>query len=72
MSAVHGKSRSDLGLKHVLASMLVAFSGLPYDKFFEQNNQDSTHEGRNWWGYIDRRGGKFNPAVGVETDDPQN
>ena len=60
MSAVHDKSRSDLGLKHVLASMLVAFNGLPYDKFFEKNNRDSKNKGRNWWGYIDRRGERFN------------
>ena len=60
MAGVHGKSRSELGLPHVLASMLVAFNGLPYEEFFEKINRDSIEQGRNWWGFISRRGERFN------------
>ena len=60
------------GVEHVLASILVAFNGLPYDKFFEKINRDSITEGRSWWGYIDRRGERFNPVVDVEAEGPEN
>ena len=60
MSAVHGKSRSELGLPQVLASMLAAFNGKSYEDFFQQINRESYKEGRKWWGYIDRRGERFN------------
>ena len=60
MAGVHGKSRSELGLPHVLASMLVAFNGLPYEEFYEKINRDSIEQGRNWWGFISRRGERFN------------
>jgi len=36
MAGVHGKSRSELGLPHVLVSMLVAFNGLPYEGFMRK------------------------------------
>jgi hypothetical protein len=52
--------------------MLVAFNDLPYDKFFEKNNRGSINEGRNWRGYIDRKGERLDPAVGVEAEGPEN
>ena len=62
MAAVHGKSRSELGLPHVLASMLVAFNGASYKDFCEQINKDSISQGKKWWGYVDRRGERFNQS----------
>ena len=35
-------------------------------------NRDSITEGRSWWGYIDRRGERFNPVVDVEAEGPEN
>ena len=69
-----GQTAFLFGVEHVLASMLVAFNGLPYDKFFGKINRDSDSitEGRSWWGYIDRRGERFNPVVDVEAEGPEN
>ena len=60
MSAVHGKSRSEVGLPHVLTGMLVAFNGKSYADFFEQLEKESYEQGKKWWGYVDRNGERFN------------
>ena len=60
MNAVHGKSRSEVGLPHVLTGMLVAFNGKSYADFFEQLEKESYEQGKKWWGYVDRNGERFN------------
>ena len=40
MSAVHAKSRSELGLPQVLVSVLVAFNGKSYKDFYDQIEQE--------------------------------
>jgi hypothetical protein len=62
MAAVHGKSRSELAPPHVLASMLVVFNGASYKGFCEQTNKGSISQGKKWWGYVDRRGERFNQS----------
>jgi hypothetical protein len=58
MSAVHSKTRSELSLDQVFASMLVVFNGKSY-KDYEEMNRDSTELGKKWWGYVDRKGDRF-------------
>ena len=46
MAAVHSKSRSELGLPQVLASMLAAFNGPSYEDFFNAIERQGLAQGR--------------------------
>ena len=54
MSAAHTKSRSELGIKHVLGAMLAQFNGASYNAFFKDIESQSKEEGKKWWGYVDK------------------
>ena len=54
MSAAHTKSRSELGIKHVLGAMLAQFNGASYNAFFKDIENQSKKEGKKWWGYVDK------------------
>jgi hypothetical protein len=46
--------------------MLVECNGLSYEGFCAKLNRDSVKQGREWWGYVDRRGERFNNGQEAE------
>ncbi len=46
MSAAHTKSRSELGIQHVLGAMLAQFNGASYNAFFKDIESQSKEEGK--------------------------
>ena len=70
MAAVHNKSRSELGLGHVLASLLAQFNGKSYAEFFKEVDRGSKEQGREWWGHVEKRGQNLTKADGEGPPEP--